>query len=230
MRTTLVSTAVVLLSCHDPAATTAPLAPPPPPPLPAAASGALAVPSGSSQVSLSWTDNSSNEDGFRILIDDGFNWVLNTTVVAGTTSVSLTAVAERDVCYLVVAFNATGEAPPEVPPSNFACTAAPAAPTDLIVTRVDAETVVLTWSDNSVVEDGYQVRLLQSDCSDEVCTCDSDWGCPGPQTIHLADLAANTAAYTGRNIVPAGYKYNQLYVVARRDGGSSDPSDRVPWP
>lgn len=63
------------------------------------------------------------------------------------------AVSEQRVCYRVVTYNAIGPAAP----SNVACATSPAAPSAPTATAVDAQTLELTWLDNSSVEDGYEV-------------------------------------------------------------------------
>jgi hypothetical protein len=197
--------------------------PPPPPPAPAAASGTIATPSSSSSVTISWTDNSSNEDGFRIdrSIDGGTVWNLLATAGASP-AWNLPAVAEQPMCYRVVAFNAGGEAAP----SNTACTTPPAGPTNAVVTSLSP--VALSWTDNSAVEDGYQVRLFQTNCIGPACPafdplCENYGMCD--RTILIAELPANTTAYTGPNPADVFYSYNVVYVVAMRDGGNSDASD-----
>ena len=55
----------------------------------------------------------------------------------------------------MVAFNLVGDSPP----SDSSCTKPPAAPTVVAATPLDAETIEFTWTDNSNVEQGYQVWL-----------------------------------------------------------------------
>ena len=188
--------------------------PPPPPPLPpASASGTTAVPAYSTDVGISWTDNSSNEDGFHVdrSADGGVVWGRVATAGANSNSIYLDAMAELPICYRVVAFNAGGEAPA----SNAACTTPPAGPTNLTATRVDAVTVELTWDDNSAFEDGYEVWEVE-------CTglCNSD----GSTIARLiAVLPPNSTLYRGADI-SSGY---WVWVVARKDGGYSDDSNGV---
>jgi hypothetical protein len=205
--------------------------PPPPPPPPAAASGTSAKPSSSSSVTVSWIDNSSNEYRFRIdrSLDGGATWDLSTLAGANYNTAELPAVAEQQACFRVVAFNDGGEAPP----STTACTTPPAGPTNLVLTSLDAGTIALTWSDNSAVEDGYQVRMYQDNCTGPACpafdpVCES-YGTCGEQTI--AELPANSTAYTGPNPRDAGLQYSVIYVVAMKDGGYSNPSEpqALPW-
>lgn len=47
----------------------------------------------------------------------------------------------------------------DAPPSNPDCTAPPAAPTNLVATPRDDGGADLRWSDNSAVEDGYEVWI-----------------------------------------------------------------------
>jgi hypothetical protein len=204
------------------ACATTPVPPPPPPAPPAAASGTSAKPSSSSSVSISWIDNSSNEYRFRIdrSLDGGATWDLSTLAGNNSTTAELPAVAERQACYRVVAFNDGGEAAP----SNTACTTPPAGPTNLVLTSLGAGPIALTWSDNSAVEDGYQVRMYQDNCTGPACPAFDPWceqyGNCGEQTI--AELPANSTTYTGPN--PRSALYGVTYVVAMNDGGNSDSS------
>ncbi|HET9512517.1 MAG TPA: fibronectin type III domain-containing protein [Gemmatimonadales bacterium] len=211
-------------------AVTLALPPPPPPPPPASASAVTAVPSGSSQVTLSWIDNSSTEDGFRLYrsFDGGLVWTFYGTAGANTTSVGVGAIAEQQVCARVVAYNAGGESAP----SNAACAVPPAGPTNLTATMLDSETLSLAWSDNSGVEDGYRVLVFQTNCIgacnafDPLC---EEYGiCT--QEIVIVDLAANSRAWTGRFIRNNSYVYELVYVVATKAGGISDQSGWVMLP
>ena len=206
--------------------------PPPPPPIPAAASGATAVPASSDQVRVSWIDNSSNEYAFRFQrsLDGGVAWESLSQPLYGEnmTSGLLPAVAEQRVCFRVVAYNAGGEAPP----SNAACTTPAAAPTILTANWIDGQTVTLGWSDNSAVEDGYQVWLVQENC---VGFCDAfDPLCYNegqcPQTTLIAALPANSTGYTVRDQLFGIYRYEFLYVVAASGGGVSSLSNVLTVP
>jgi hypothetical protein len=96
----------------------------------------------------------------------------------------------------------------------------------MVVTRFDT-IVELAWSDNSAIEDGYQVWLWQTTCTSLACPAFDPWceyyGICGDQTILIAALPANSTAYTGPNPGSDGYPYNVIYVVATtKDGGTSD--------
>jgi len=158
-------------------------------------------PTSSSSVYGSWLDQSSNEAGFRIerSSDGGASWATAaTTGVDGYDFNDQALSAEQQACYRVLAFNSLGDSPP----SNTACTTPPAAPTDLIVTAVDAISVDLAWSDNSAVEDGYEVWV------------DDGYG----SQYSVASLGANTTTFR------TNYYYS-YWVVAVKDGGYSDISN-----
>jgi len=179
----------------------------PAPPPPTAPTSTDAAPAGSTGVFLWWADNSTNEDGFRIerSIDNGATWA--TAGTAGPDQVYGTdaeLVSEQPVCYRVIAFNGGGDSPP----SNTDCTTPPAGPTNLTATIIDVETmeVELTWADNSAVEDGYMIW------ADPCCGPDDPPSLPPNSTSFrfFWDFYADG-----------------FYIVATKDGGSSDASNRV---
>ncbi|TME21283.1 MAG: fibronectin type III domain-containing protein [Chloroflexi bacterium] len=107
-------------------------------------------------VGVTWTDNSSNEEGFRFerSADGGTAWVAAGTTAANIQSGIDTGVAsEVRVCYRVVAFSGKGDSPP----SNTACVTPIAGPTDL-ADRMG----LLTWTDNAASEDGYEVWVMDA--------------------------------------------------------------------
>lgn len=169
---------------------------------PAAASNASAVPQNSNTVDVHWTDNSSNEQGFRVqrASNSSGPWSTVATTGQNATGSQDFVWTEQQVCYRVVAFAPEGEAAP----SNTDCTAPPLTPTDLVARAVDVQTVELTWKDNSAVEDGYEVQRWD--------------GALGQWSI-AANLPANASGYrdTGRD---ADVTYWYL-VRATKDGGYS---------
>ena len=175
----------------------------PAPPVPAAPGGVDAKPVNSTSVEVRWIDNPTNEDGFRIerSPNPGSTWVTTGSVSPNVTSLIDGGLAsEQQVCYRVIAFNAGGNSPP----SNDDCTIPPAAPTGLSATVVDEPAVVLEWTDNSSVEDGYEVRR-------------DGW--------IVATLPANTTGYRDAAVTPENpYGY---VVRATKDGGSSGNSNVV---
>ena len=110
------------------------------------------------QVNLSWTDNSNNETGFRIERATGLGvFVAIGTNAAGVTTYSdSTVVPATTYSYLVIAFNASGNSLP----SNTATvtTTVPASPSNLGATATSSTTVSLTWADNSNNETGFSIQ------------------------------------------------------------------------
>ena len=176
----------------------------PPPPVPVAPSATVATPASSSIVAVSWADGSSTETGFRVQrsLDAGSTWT-----VVGTVGSNVTAfqdgerTAELQVCYRVVAFNAGGNSSP----SSIACTTPPAAPSGLRA-QTAQQGIDLAWTDNSSVEDGYQVQRSGD----------------GVNFLVLADLPGSGATYHDVTATNATYWYR---VVAQKDGGFSDLSN-----
>ncbi|MBA3405301.1 MAG: fibronectin type III domain-containing protein [Gemmatimonadaceae bacterium] len=205
--------------------------PQPVPNAPAAASGATASPSSSSSIAVRWTDNSTNEDGFRIYrsVEGGGGWVLAGTSPGSFGNLLLFddagRASEQPVCYKVAAFNSGGEAPA----SNTACATPPAAPTNLAMTRLNEEEVAFSWNDNSGVEDGYElvVRWSQGACCHEGGACDT--GVSDGDTL-VTRLPSGTTSYRHKPTTGCGYSEYGYYVVATKDGGRSTPSDEVPLP
>jgi hypothetical protein len=108
----------------------------------------------SNAITLSWTDNSANEDGFRVYRDGG----LIATQPIGSISYSDTAAgAGIQHSYYVQAYNAGGTADSNTitPISPAHC--APATPTNISATATGQAAVTVTWADNSSIEDGFKV-------------------------------------------------------------------------
>lgn len=175
----------------------------PAPPTPTAPSVAEAVPVGGTIIAVHWTDNSTNEDGFRLerSTDDGASWfIVGETNADGRSIWDDGRTTEQQVCYRVIAFNSVGDSPS----SNTDCTAPPAGPTGLTATLLGSSGEVdLTWADNSSVEDGYDVYADDAFGSHE----------------RIVSLPANSTGYRT-------FSAAQSYVVeATKDGGHSDPSN-----
>ena len=178
-----------------------------PPPV-AAASAINAVPQ-AMQILVTWQDNSANEDGFHIERSSSAigPWSQLANASANATSVSVSATAEEQACFRVIAFNAIG---PSLP-SPVDCTTLPASPTSLSAGAHDG-VISLGWLDNSAVEDGYKVSRLE----------------PGGVWTDIATLPANSGYY-GNYLdiaVTAGVTYTYR-VQALKDGGYSELSNEA---
>ena len=159
---------------------------------------------GSTSMRLSWTDNTANEDGFRLEQATSVNgpWTLSGTTPANVTSLTLTEPAEQQLCFHVVAFNANGNSPA----STADCSATLASPTNLVATAA-SDGVDLSWSDNSSLEYAYVVEFSADGSTFSV--------------LERLDYNTTTFHHTGVRTTST-YWYR---VRATRDGGTSDFSN-----
>jgi len=128
---------------------------------PAAPSNLFANAISSSQINLTWTDQSSNEDGFRIeRSTDGANFGLVTTVGANVTSYADTGRnAGTTYYYRVQAYNAGGNSGyVAASTTTQAVVAPPAAPSNLSASTVSPSQLGLTWTQNSSNENGFYLE------------------------------------------------------------------------
>lgn len=202
----------------------------PPPSLPPVSGYTVGVkPLSSSmvRVSVKWTDVSAAASYRMYRSPDGAAWDLLT--LTGSDGVFLDyRPSEQATCYRVVAYNSAGDAPP----SNTACATPPAGPTDLTANIVDAQTLELTWTDNSNVEGGYQlwVRYYRPTMG-----CYAGGGAMDGGTVEgeflVADLPANSTTYLATQVSDVSDCFPRMsywfYVVATKDGGRSDFSNEV---
>src|SRR5207245_218375 len=130
-----------------------------------------------SQINLSWQDNSTNESGFEVhrsTTGASGAFTLRASLSANTSALSDKGLAKStQYCYKVRAFQTRGSntylsafsaiacvttpapAPPPGPPSNTACTVRLAGPGDVAMVGDD-----LTWTDNSSFETGYELWYM----------------------------------------------------------------------
>ena len=180
--------------------TPAPPPPPPPPPgPPSAPSAAAARPYGFGEVLVTWTNNGTNQDGFRVerSADSGSTWT--TLATTGPTFEDIAPdPVDQPVCYRVIAFNSYGESAP----SNIACAVVLAAPTILTMVGDD-----LTWADNSSVESGYELWFMDVD--------------GGPAYDGLAGTyPANTTSLPGLGPCMVSWCWGWVVMAVSSDGRS----------
>lgn len=128
---------------------------------PAAPSGLAGQAVSSSEASLTWTDNSANETGFKVYRVGVAAPVATTSLNETTTRVTGLA-ASTTYQFQVSAFNGTGESARTTAVSvttPAAPAVAPAAPSNLVATALTANSIKLTWSDNSNNETGFQIEM-----------------------------------------------------------------------
>jgi hypothetical protein len=173
--------------------------PPPPPPVPSApaAPGGLAAQAASgSAINLSWQDNATNEDSFRVeqLVNGAYQEVQ--VLAAGTATVQITGLAaSTSYSFRVRAANAAGysaysnvatattQAPPPPPPSPV-----PAAPGSLTGWAASPSEVTLNWLDSSSNETSFRIERQVNGAFQEVLTTAAN-----VTSARVPGLAASTA-------------------------------------
>ena len=116
----------------------------------------------------------------------------------------------------------------DAPPSNTACTIPPASVTNIVATQIDAGTIELRWSDNSSVEDGYEVWFASAQYS---CSGENSGSSEGEEL--LVSLPPNSTTYRTPAILgqDACAYQSWIEIRTRKDGGYSsaiyviDPCD-----
>jgi C1A family cysteine protease len=163
--------------------------PAPSPVVPAAPSGLTATAASSSQINLSWSDGSNDEDGFRIERCQGPGCTSFTQVAivgTGVKSYSNSGLtANTPYTYRVCAYNSAGNsgysnsaAATTLPASQL-----PTAPSGLTATAVSRSQINLSWADNSNNEDGYKVER----CRGSRCTNFQQIAVTGPNVTSYAN-------------------------------------------
>ena len=112
-------------------------------------------------ITLSWSDNASNETGFRVLRSLSAGGA-TTTISLGPNATSYTdnsLSANTTYFYRVQAFNGTFDADlsAQVSGRTLNAAAAPTAPSALTVSEITTTSARLTWTDNSTNENSFSV-------------------------------------------------------------------------
>lgn len=129
--------------------------------LPAAPSQLSAISVSGSQINLSWVDNASNEDSFRIERRIGWNgdWIWFATVGANTQTYQDTGLSVgSSYGYRVRAANSHGVSVFSNEAVATTSEILPAAPSNLSAQAVTDTRIWLTWKDNSNNENGFELE------------------------------------------------------------------------
>jgi titin len=173
--------------------------------LPPSPSNTTAIPTSSHVVHVGWVATFSAGIQYRIERSASSEgpWSLAATTNSPQEYVDAGRASETQVCYRVTVVISTAMSAP----SNVDCTSPPAAPVDLTATSTADRTIDITWSDQSAVEDGYEIQRAKD----------------GQTWAVLATVPANVASYQDRLVSSdTGYSYR---VRAMKDGGFSDFSN-----
>ena len=115
----------------------------------------------SSEISLTWTDKSTSEVGFKIEQSplDKLHYTEIATVGANVTSYMSSGLAERTKYYYRVrAYNAIATSAYSGEKNATTLSSIPAAPSVLTITSLTSGKVFLAWSDNSDNEAGFRIQ------------------------------------------------------------------------
>lgn len=190
----------------------------------------------SSEINLSWTNNSHIEDGFKIerKMGAGGQWSQIGQVTAGVMLYRDTDLSpDTKYYYRVRAFNDVGNSGYSNEASATTEVAPPVAPSDLRAETVSSSQIDLFWEDNSDNEDGFDVefkrdvsgqwtQLGQVSANSETC-----------QTINLLPdtkyyyrmRAYNNAGYSGYSNIASSTTYSGFLYS---DNFDDDPLDQFP--
>jgi predicted phage tail protein len=141
-------------------------------PAPDAPAGLTASALSSSQIRLTWIDNSSGEQGFKIERCAGVGCTDFAQVVmvgANATSYTNTGLtASTSYSYRVRAFNASGDSGYSniVGAMTQPAPAPPAAPSNLTTAAISRNRIDLAWTDNANSEVGFRIER----CRGSICT------------------------------------------------------------
>lgn len=171
---------------------------------PAAPSSLTATAASTTQVNLSWVDNSPNETGFRIERSIGSSFVEITTVGAGVTFFNDTGlVPGTNYLYRVRATNALGDSAYSNQASATTLVPPPSAPAGLTATAASSSQINLTWTDVAN-ETGFKIERKTG---------------AGGSYAQVATVAAGVTSYSNTGL--AGGTTYFYRIRATNSGGDS---------
>ncbi|HQH50552.1 MAG TPA: fibronectin type III domain-containing protein [Candidatus Cloacimonadota bacterium] len=155
---------------------------------PNAPSNLVAAVVSSSQINLSWADNSDNELQFKVERKTGSSgtWAQIGTVDANTVSFSNTGLSQNTTYYYRVrASNQAGNSGYSNEASGTTPYATPGAPSGLTATTLSSSRIRIDWTDNSNIETGFKVERKTGSTG--------TWS-------QIVVLGANTTTYTNSSL------------------------------
>jgi titin len=201
--------------------------PPPATTAPAAPSSLTAKAVSTSEVQLTWKDNSTNEGTFRIEVLFNGAYVEITNVPANSTTVKIGGLAAGTAYTFRVraansagysAYSNTASATTLATPPPTATTA-PAAPSSLTAKAVSTSEIQLTWKDNSTNEGTFRIEVLFNGVYVEITNVPAN-----STTVKIGGLAAGTAyMFRVRAANSAGYSAYSNTATATTTRSSATP-------
>lgn len=186
------------------------------PPAPAAPSNLGATNISGSQNDLSWTDNSSNEDGFKIessLNNEFGPFSQIATTSADVVSYSNTGLtADQTYYYRVRAFNAGGNSSYSNTAYAITATVVPSNPTNLTATASSSD-AILNWSQSSTNEEGFKIER----------------GTDGINFTEIATKGINATSHTDQGLAPGTYYHRvRAFNSIGNSGYSNTATTTIP--
>ena len=191
--------------------------------LPAAPSNLISSPVSSTQINLSWSDNSSNEDGFRLercnlpaasCLDVNFTQI--TQIAANVTTFSDTGLLpQTKYTYRVRAFNSAGTSAYSNLSEATTQAVPPTAPSNLTSSAASSSQINLSWSDNSTSEDGFRLERCNAPAA----------SCLDANFTQITQTAPNVGSFNDTGLL-AGTTYTYR-VRAFNSAGNSSYSNSV---
>jgi subtilisin family serine protease len=169
---------------------------------PASPSGLDAQAISSNVVQLTWTDESGNESGFKVVRAQNPGGPYAHVGTAAENVSQFTDNMARDGSvnyYAVLAFNGHGDSAESL---GASATTPLAAPTDLTAVAVSTGTINLSWTDHSAVETGYEIEEKAG---------------PGGSFSLIVMVGAGEESYTRTGLDPA---VHYTYRIRATAGGS----------
>ena len=169
-----------------------------------------------SQNDLTWTDNSSNEDGFKV--ERSFNNQFGPFSQIATTSANAVSysdtslTADQTYYYRVRAFNAGGDSGYTNTAYAITATVVPSDPSNLIATA-SSSSAVLNWAQSSANEEGFKVER----------------GTDGVNFTEIATKGINVTSHTDPGLASGTYYYRvRAFNAIGNSGYSNTASTTIP--
>ena len=179
---------------------------------PAAPSGLTATAAGSTQIDLSWTDNSGNETSFIVARSSvsGGPYTDIATLGADSTSYSDTGLTAGATYYYVVRASNAGGSSANSAQASATTSTVPNAPSGLTATAIRATRIDLAWTDNSTDESSFIIARSAT---------------PGGPYTDIATLAANTTTYNNNSGLTANTTYYYVVRASNAAGSSANTAE-----
>lgn len=167
----------------------------------------------STQITVSWKDNSTDETGFKIFKKSGDcnssnQWGEIATKDANSTSQTVSGLSPNTTySFSALAYNASGNSTySDCASATTAVSGTPPAPTNLKAESVSSSQVNLTWNDTSTNEKGFKIFRKAGAGAWELLKT------TGPNVKSFSDTTATT------NTTSTSYRY---YIYSYNDSGQS---------